>query len=287
MYDQAEALRRLTRQRQKGGLEPSNFNCQMIAVTSGKGGVGKTNVVVNLAIAVRRFGKKVAILDADFGLANVDVLLRLSPPFHIGHVIEGIQPLSSIIVEGPEGIDIIPASSGIQELAEMDEASRQRLLTELKTVLGNYDYLFIDTAPGISSNVIRFLMVARRIIVVTSPEPTAVVDTYALIKVLLRKDQDREKEILLLVNSAADEDEAREVHRQLSHVVRRFLGHSIHLFGYIPYDRRVSESVRRQEPILIAYPKTVLSRQITRLGEILVEQPPAFGRWEQLWDDKA
>ena len=171
---------------------------QLIAITSGKGGVGKTNVVVNLALALTRAKQRVAIFDADFGLANVDVVLGLAPTYHMGHVIEGILPLREIILEGPEGVHIIPASSGIQDLAVMSQAQRDELVFQLDQVLSSYDYIFIDTAAGISDNVIRFLMAAPRVVVVCAPEPTAIVDAYALIKVLFRRSPS--KDVLVLVN---------------------------------------------------------------------------------------
>jgi len=176
MSDQAAALRELARSQRYVAQPQLTSHCQLIAVTSGKGGVGKTHVVVNLALALRRAGQRVAILDADFGLANVDVLLGLTPSFHLGHVIEGIQPLKAIIVDGPEGIGIIPASSGIQELTEIGSSQQAHLINELSQVMECYDYILIDTAAGISNNVIRFLLVARRVIVVSAPEPTAIVD---------------------------------------------------------------------------------------------------------------
>ena len=284
MLDQAAALRELARNQRYLAPPEIVSDCQLIAVTSGKGGVGKTHVVVNLALALRRAGKRVAILDADFGLANVDVFLGLSPAFHLGHVIEGIQPLKSIIVDGPEGIGIIPASSGIQELTEMDAAQQAQLIGELSTVMELYDYILIDTAAGISNNVIRFLLVARRVIVVSAPEPTAIVDAYALIKVLFRKDQN--KEVYLVVNSVGDESEARDVHHQLSHVAERFLGQEIELLGFIPKDERVPMSVRRQQPLMITHPRTVVSRRFCLIADALMKQPPVTGRLDQLWHDE-
>ncbi len=284
MSDQAAALRELARsQRFLPHAEPGS-TCQLIAITSGKGGVGKTHVVVNLALALRRAGKRVAILDADFGLANVDVFLGLTPAFHLGHVIEGIKPLKSIIVDGPEGVGIIPASSGIQELTEIGLSQQAHLIAELNTVMERYDYILIDTAAGISNNVIRFLLVARRVIVVSAPEPTAIVDAYALIKVLFRKDA--EKEVYLVVNSVGNESEARDVHRQLSHVAERFLGQEIELLGFIPKDERVPMSVRRQQPLMISHPRTVVSRRFCMIAETLLNLPPVPGQLDRLWQEE-
>jgi flagellar biosynthesis protein FlhG len=284
MSDQAAVLRELARSQRYVAHPEITSDCQLIAITSGKGGVGKTHVVVNLALALRKAGKRVAILDADFGLANVDVFLGLTPSFHLGHVIEGIQPLKAIIVDGPEGIGIIPASSGIQELTEMGASQQAHLIGELSTVMERYDYILIDTAAGISNNVIRFLLVARRVIVVSAPEPTAIVDAYALIKVLFRKDQN--KEVYLVVNSVGDESEARDVHHQLSHVAERFLGQEIELLGFIPKDERVPMSVRRQQPLMISHPRTVVSRRFCLIAETLMSQPPVTGQLDQLWHEE-
>ncbi len=272
MIDQATELRKHVERLNCVGTNEKPSRCQVIAITSGKGGVGKTYVVVNLAIALQRAGKRVAILDGDFGLANVDVQLGLTPKYHLGHVIEGVQTLRSIMVTGPEGIHIIPASSGIQELATMGERRRQTILGQLNDLLREYDFILIDTAAGISDNVIRMLNVSRRVVVVCAPEPTAIVDAYALIKVLMRRDKG--KEVLLLVNSVQGSLEAEEVHKQLSNVVERFLGCKLGYLGSIPRDTRVAESVRRQKPVLISYPKAVVSRNILKIAETLMQRPP-------------
>ncbi|MEJ2078259.1 MAG: MinD/ParA family protein [Acidobacteriota bacterium] len=280
MIDQATELRKHVERLSCEGAGGGSPRCQVIAITSGKGGVGKTYVVVNLAIALQRAGKRVAILDGDFGLANVDVQLGLTPQYHLGHVIEGVQTLRSIIVTGPEGIHIIPASSGIQELAIMGERRRQTILGQLNELLREYDFILIDTAAGISDNVIRMLNVSRRVVVVCAPEPTAIVDAYALIKVLMRRDKG--KEVLLLVNSVQGSGEAEEVHKQLSHVVERFLGCRLGYLGSIPRDTKVPESVRRQTPVLISYPKAMVSRNILKIAEALMKRPPVLNELNRL-----
>lgn len=278
--DQATELRKRVGEMDFGRQGEPAPSCQVVAITSGKGGVGKTTVVVNLAIALRRAGKRVVILDGDFGLANVDVQLGLTPRFHLGHVVEGIQSLRSIIVSGPEGVQVIPASSGIQELTSMNDRRRQILLSQMNELLEDFDYLLIDTAAGISDNVIRLLRASRRVVVVCSPEPTAIVDAYALIKVLLKKD--RRKEMLLLVNSVQDSTEAQEVHKQLAQVVNRFLGEHLEFLGCIPRDSKVMESVRRQQPMLISFPRTLASRCLLKIAESLMERPPVHNQVERL-----
>jgi flagellar biosynthesis protein FlhG len=147
-----------------------------------------------------------------------------------------------------------------------------------------YDFILIDTAAGISNNVIRFLLVARRVVVVSAPEPTAIVDAYALIKVLFRKDQD--KDVYLVVNSVQSETEAKDVHRQLSHVAERFLGQEIELLGFIPKDERVPMSVRRQQPLMLTHPRTMVSRRFCMIAESLLNQPPAPGQLDRFWHEE-
>ena len=270
MSDQAAALRQIVEERGLLARAGAVGQCQVLAVTSGKGGVGKTNLAVNLAIALRREGRRVAILDADFGLANVDVFMGLTPGYHLGHVVEGIVPLSSIVLQGPENVDVIPASSGIQEMTDLSGPRREQILGQLNQILCDYDFVLIDTAAGISRNVLGLLQFSRRVIMVLVPEPTAIVDAYALIKVLFKKDAD--KELLVVVNSASDEEEAQEVFGQLSRVAKRFLGQTIHLLGYVAKDELVHDAVVQQVPLLVCHPGSAAGRCLVRIAQRLVRK---------------
>ena len=235
-----------------------------IAVASGKGGVGKTNVVANLAIALKKLGKDVLIMDADLGLSSIDVLLNIAPRYTIQHVLHGEMRLQDILVDGPKGIKILPASSGVQELTALNEFQRLRMLEEFDSFDCNVDVLLIDTAPGISENVAFFCIAAQEIIIITSQEPTALTDAYALIKVLCTRYQ--EKEFFVIVNSVRNSQEGVEVFRRLSLATERFLNISLDYLGYIPCDIHVQEAVRTQRAFVDVYPNGLAARQIHEIA---------------------
>jgi flagellar biosynthesis protein FlhG len=241
-----------------------------IAVTSGKGGVGKTNLVANLAIALRRLGKEVMIMDADLGLSNIDILLHLAPRYNIQHMLNGAMKLKDILINGPHGIRILPASSGVQELTALDEFQRLRVLEEFDAYEGDMDVLLIDTAAGISENVAFFCIAAQEIIVITSPEPTALADAYALIKVLFTKYQ--EKEFTIVINSVNGAEEAFKVFRKLSLVAEKFLQISLDYLGYIPYDDTVHKAVKAQRAFVDAYPNSLASRRVIEMASKISHQ---------------
>jgi len=244
-------------------------NVKTIAVASGKGGVGKTNVVANLAIAMKRLGRDVMILDADLGLSNIDVLLHLAPRHNIQHVLSGEKTLRDIVVNGPHGIRILPASSGVQELTRLDEFQRLRILEEFSVFDNDADILLIDTAAGISENVAFFCIAAQEIVVVTSPEPTAITDAYALIKVLFTRYQ--EKGFNVLVNSARSSAEAMEVFRRLSLAAEKFLNVSLNYLGFIPFDESVPKAVMGQKAFIDIYPDSPASRRIMEIASKVLE----------------
>ena len=236
-----------------------------IAIASGKGGVGKTNITANLAIALSRLNKKVLVFDADLGLSNIDVILNLAAKYNIKHLFQGGKKLSDLIIEGPQGIKILPASSGIQELTELDEFQRLRLIEEFEAYDDDLDYLLIDTSSGISSNVAFFCMAAQEIFIITSAEPTAMTDAYALIKVLFTKYH--EKNFKVLVNSVKDKKEAADVYRRLSTAAERFLSISLDYIGYIPHDNFVPKAVRKQRAFMDIYPDSDAAKSIMSITE--------------------
>jgi flagellar biosynthesis protein FlhG len=246
-------------------------NARVIAVTSGKGGVGKTNIVANLGYAFSRLGQKVLILDADLGLGNLDVLLGLAPKYNLSHVIMGEKSISEIIVEGPGNMLILPASSGIQELTQLTQNQKIQILRELDQVIDSVDLLLIDTAAGISSNVMDFNVTAHEIIVVVSPEPTSITDAYALMKVLSLKYA--EKCCKVIVNLAGSSQQGREVFRQLNLVAERFLDMTIDYLGSVLFDANITKGVKQQKLVSDLYPETRASKCFSDLARKIFHSP--------------
>ncbi len=269
-------------------LEAKSQGPKIIAVTSGKGGVGKTNVVGNLSVSLSELGKKIVVLDADFGLANIDVLLGLTPRYHLGHVLFGNKSLTEIMVQGPKGIRIIPASSGLQRMSELTLAQRNHLVESFTHLDSDTDYFIIDTAAGISRNVIHFLLAAQEVVVVSAPEPTAIVDAYAVIKIILVEDP--KKPIQVLINSVENAEDAHEVFCQINSVVKRFLNREIDYLGHIERDSHVPQAVRSQMLVTHRYPNAPASRCFRDLARRIAQQDnsdrSADGLvWEKLLND--
>lgn len=254
---------------------PSRPRRRIIGVTSGKGGVGKTNIVTNLAIALSRQGVRVLVLDGDLGLANVDLLLGIAPQFDLQDVILGNQNISDILLEGPDGIRVIPAASGVEDLANLDEYRTEVLLRSLAQLEDETDIILVDSPSGIGHHATSLMQGADQILVVTTPEPTSFSDAYAMIKVLVKRPL---KSVpALLVNQADSEEVALAVARRVKSVAKRFLNIEIDYWGYILADESVPKSVLRQEPFLSTYPYSPASSCIYQLARRVLGQPGRGG----------
>jgi len=243
---------------------------RVIAVTSGKGGVGKTNVAANLAVVLAKEGRKVMIWDADLGLANIDILLGLKTEFNIHHLFEGKKTLREILVEGPAGIKIMPASSGIQELVHLAEEQKMRLLSELDHFDEELDFLLVDTGAGISSNVMYFNLAAQERIVVVTPEPTSITDAYALIKIMATRYNERR--FMILPNMVSGDKEAKAVFSLLAAVADKHLDSiSLDYLGYIPRDEKLVRAVLRQKTIVEAFPTSPASKNFQEVAKRLLK----------------
>jgi flagellar biosynthesis protein FlhG len=272
---------RLTRQR--GG------NPLVLSISSGKGGVGKTNIVANLGLALARQGKRILVLDADLGLANIDIILGLTPRFTLEHFLSGSKKLKDILVTGPAGLLILPASSGVPELVDLDETQKICLLSEMDQLSQSIDWLLIDTGAGISNNVLYFNLAAQESIIIVTPEPTSITDAYALIKILANRHQ--KKNFLILVNAVAGEGEAKEVYRKISLVADRFLNSvSLDYLGFIPFDKHVPAAVKKQQALLEIFPQSPAGKSLLDLSRSLLER--SFRNrnegnvqffWKQVW----
>jgi flagellar biosynthesis protein FlhG len=246
-----------------------------LAVASGKGGVGKTNVAVNLSVALARLGRTVALIDADFSLGNVDVMLGLSPDHHIGHVLDGDKTLDDILVAGPSGIQIVPASSGLRSMTSLNASQRQRLSATLAKLRRSTEFLLIDTASGISDNVVDTVQLADRVLLVTNLEPSAVVDAYATVKVVTAATR---AEIGVVVNGVRNAQEASLAFRQLDIAAARFLGRSLKYYGFIAHDPAVRTATLAQRAVVEHEPQSAASRCFRILAARIAGMGPVPGQ---------
>ena len=245
-----------------------NFSqLKKIAITSGKGGVGKTNVVVNLGVAMAKVGLKIAVLDADYGLGNIDILLGIEPELDISDLLKDTATLEEILIHKNE-LAIIPASSGMQSLTQLSEYQEILLYKELKKLEKMVELLVIDTAAGISDNVISLLLAADEVYLVVTPENTSIVDAYAVVKVIT--ELDGFKKISVIANMVADESEGQEVFLKMSRAVKKFLNKELHYLGYIREDDHVVEAIKFQQPVVEKFPESPVSKDYLRLSKTVL-----------------
>lgn len=262
--DQAEQLRRLVNQqtRPKG-------TARVITVTSGKGGVGKSSTSLNLAISLSRLGNRVLILDADFGLANIEVMLGIRPKYNLADLMFQGKELQDIITEGPQNVGFISGGSGIAELTRLTKEQIMYLIQKMDYLDEIADIIIVDTGAGISDLVMEFVSVSSEVLLVTTPEPTSITDAYAVLKALHRRDNFKKEEtiIRMISNRIYSEEEGNEIYNKLNTVVKKFLDIEMEYLGGIPQDRAVSQAIMQQKPVIMAFPNSSAAKAILSLAE--------------------
>jgi flagellar biosynthesis protein FlhG len=244
---------------------------RIITVLSGKGGVGKSNIAVNLALALCQRGRRVLLWDMDLGLANVDIILNLNVRSDLSHVLSGKKGLAEIIIEGPEKLHVIPGASGDAKLANLNEKERDNLLRELGQIQPLYDFIIIDTGAGISDNTIQFASTADEALMVTTPEPTAMLDAYATIKLLNKRAP--WTHIHLVVNMARNLREAQNTLFRMSAIAEEYLGSHLENDGFILFDEAVGNAVRHRQPYLLLYPNSKAAESTRTIARLIEEMP--------------
>lgn len=270
MNDQAAQLRKIIKH-QPSPKQGHQSLAKIITITSGKGGVGKSNAVVNMALSLKELGKKVVILDADFGLANIEVLLGIIPRYNLSHVLSGSKTITQVIEQSTDGIQFISGGSGIQELMFLNKEQITQFAHSIAELEDVVDFILIDTSAGISDIVLSFCNLANEVIFVTTPEPTAITDAYALIKTFQSKYDSDLPLFKILVNKAETLSEAQQVYIKLSTVCKRFLQIDTQYLGYIPFDYNIIKASKLQEPICKCYPKSSASIAYQMISKSLVQ----------------
>ncbi len=240
---------------------------KVFAVTSGKGGVGKTNIAANLAICMAALDKRVLLLDADFSLANLDVVMDIRHKYDISHVLSGHKQMDDVIQPGPRGVQVICGASGLDKLADLSEGEQRHLLHHLSKLQQETDTIVVDTAAGISRSVVNFCLAADHVLVVTTPEATALTDAYGMIKVLARKRYPGP--ISIVVNMARDIAEGKRTYQRIADVARKFLERDLYFAAVLPKDERLCTAVRSRKPVVLAYPNAQISSSLAKLAERL------------------
>ncbi|KHF39760.1 MinD/ParA family protein [Halalkalibacter okhensis] len=258
MNDQAENLRRLIE------MNDNNKEAKVIAVVSGKGGVGKSNVCLNFAISLSELNKKVAIIDLDIGMGNLDILMGLSPRYHLLDMLENQLSIWDIIEESKVGISYIAGGSGLSKFVQLNDKKRQRFFSQLEQMGHAFDYIFLDMGAGATEESIEFVLAAHEVFIVTTPEPPAITDAYSMLKYIYL--QEKEKPLFLIVNRADSEKEGNRTLNNFKHVALQFLDKEIGILGFIPDDATVSKAVKAQTPFVIWSKQAKASMAVSRLA---------------------
>jgi len=262
MVDQAQNLRELV---------GKQHEIRVVSIASGKGGVGKSSVSVNLAVALSRLGLRVLIVDADFGLANVDVMLGVATRYDVSHFLRGERALHEIIQLGHEGVHFISGGSGVNDLINIGETQLSELLSGIAHLDVPTDFIIVDTGAGINDNVIQLVLASSETIIVTTPEPTAILDAYALVKTIVKRDSSHPIDVL--INKCENKREAHRVQEGFIEVVGRHLGKNLNPLGLIMYNSDVPMSIKRQVPITVSAPNCVTSKEIDLIARTILDLP--------------
>ncbi len=268
MRDQAANLRQLVKIKENEQTAISKSNTRIITITSGKGGVGKTNLTVNLGIILQNMGYKVLIIDADLGLGNVDILLGISSRYNLSHVIFNNMNIYDVITIGPSGIMILPGGNGLLELANMESVKLDRFIRELVKLDSMADIILIDTGAGLSNNNIKMILAANEVILITTPEPTSLMDAYGVVKIV--SSIERNTNFNLIMNRVEDKNEATTNIKNFQKAGKRFLDVEISKLGVVDNSYLVSKCIKAQRPFVLEYPNSKISKQLKNIANHIV-----------------
>lgn len=275
MSDQANRLREIVNKVNndniKTSIETLKTRAKVITITSGKGGVGKTNITINLAVALSKLGYRVVVIDADLGLANVDVALGTMPKYSLVDVIKNGKNVLDVLCTGPNKVKFISGGSGVEELTRLTQMELENFVRNIALLDKIADVILIDTGAGISENVIRFVMAADDVVVITTPEPTATTDAYALIKAIGVRNKN--KSIRLIINRTETAIEAQTAMQKLNNVSKKFLDVKLQFLGYVTNDTFVSKAVKQQKPFIMLYPECIASKNLSEIAKKIMKNP--------------
>lgn len=273
MMDQAQSLRQLVSSQESGRMKSEGTAARIITVCSGKGGVGKSNFTLNFSLALKAMGKKVLLFDADIGMANIDVLMGVSPEYNLYHLLKREVDISRVIHTGPNALPFIAGGSGMDELFSLSESDLNYFTAQIGQIADSMDFILFDTGAGLSKETMKFISSADDCLVVTTPEPTAITDAYALMKVV--HNAHPSVTFKLIVNQAGDEREARATSDKIRMTANRFLQLDISFLGYITSDSHVVQAVKQQVPFSLAFPNSAAAKDVHRLALSYLAADPA------------
>jgi flagellar biosynthesis protein FlhG len=272
MRDQASALRQIVDNLKKQRIREQGEGARVLCVTSGKGGVGKTNISVNLGISLAKKGLRVLLVDADFGLSNIDVMLGVSPPYDLSYVLRGQKKIRDVVTEGPGGVMFVSGGSGMNELLNMSELQLAAIIDNLLLLEDTADIIIFDTGAGVNPLIMRMIRSSAETVIITTPEPTAIMDAYALVKSIIKYSP--ECQLRLIVNRAESVMEAEATLQKFMSVVQLYQKTEIDPLGYVLNDPAVSRGVRVQQPFVLSYPRSAAARNIEAIAWTLLDRQP-------------